>query len=73
MVGYRPLTGLDCCHIKGLHLRQVLTIARIDTNNQMSHVTYVVVKIESKDSWSWFLGLLGCLTMRLSACIGINK
>ena len=49
--GYRPMFGLDGCPIKGLHSRQLLTIVGIDLNNQIFIICYVVIEVESKDSW----------------------
>jgi len=34
--------------------RQLATIG-IDPNDQMLPIVYVVVKVETKDTWSWFL------------------
>ncbi|KAM6580850.1 uncharacterized protein LOC115695282 [Cannabis sativa] len=56
--GSRPVIGLNGCHIKGVHLSQLLTTIGVDGNNQMFPVAFTVVKIENKDLWSWFLNLL---------------
>ncbi|XP_062100631.1 uncharacterized protein LOC133806557 [Humulus lupulus] len=56
--GCRPLIGLDGCHIKGVHPGKLLRAVGIDGNNQMYPIEFAVVKIENKDSWSWFLDLL---------------
>ena len=53
--GCRVVVGLYGCHLKGPHLGQLLATISIDQNNQIFPICYVVVKVESKDSWSWFL------------------
>ncbi|KAI5350443.1 hypothetical protein L3X38_003334 [Prunus dulcis] len=55
---YRPLIGIDGCHLKGPYTRQVLTAFGVDGNNGMYPVAYAVVEVESKSSWIWFLELL---------------
>ena len=37
----------------------LLTTIRVDPNNQMYPVAYALVKSECKDTWCWFLELLG--------------
>ncbi|XP_062080555.1 uncharacterized protein LOC133785323 [Humulus lupulus] len=54
----RPVIGLDVCHIKGIDLGNFLTAVIIDGNNQMYPIAFVVVEIENKDSWRWFVNLL---------------
>ena len=56
--GYRPLIGLDECHVKGPYPEQILSAVGIDANNQMFPIAYAVVESECKDSWSWFIDLL---------------
>lgn len=38
---------------------QLLTAVRVDANNGIYPVAYVVVDAQNKASWCWFLKLLG--------------
>ena len=58
LFGCRVVVGLDGCHLKGPHLGQLLTVVGINPNNKIFPICYAVVKVGSKDSWSWFLQLL---------------
>nr|XP_027077015.1 uncharacterized protein LOC113700766 [Coffea arabica] len=53
--GCRPVVGLDGCHLRGPHKGVLLTALGIDPNNQLFPVMYVVVEIENKHTWRWFL------------------
>ncbi|GJZ53099.1 mutator type transposase, partial [Tanacetum coccineum] len=55
----REILGLDGCFMKCPYLGQILTVVRVDVNNGIYPVSYVVVEAETKDSWCWFLKLLG--------------
>ncbi|KAK2658428.1 hypothetical protein Ddye_004961 [Dipteronia dyeriana] len=57
--GCRPILGLDYCFIKGYHVGQLLTVIGVDPNNQMYPVTYALVESECRETWLWFLELLG--------------
>ncbi|KAK0602137.1 hypothetical protein LWI29_030703 [Acer saccharum] len=57
--GCGSIIGLDGCFIKGYHTRQLLTAIGVDPNNQMYPITYALVESECRDSWEWFLELLG--------------
>ncbi|KAK1563271.1 hypothetical protein Q3G72_025243 [Acer saccharum] len=57
--GCRRILGLDGCFIKGFHTGQLLTAIGVDPNNQMYPVAYALVESECKDTWCWFLELLG--------------
>ncbi|KAK3229926.1 hypothetical protein Dsin_001807 [Dipteronia sinensis] len=57
--GYRPILGLDGCFIKGYHVGQLLTAVGVDPNNQIYPVAYALVESECKETWLWFLELLG--------------
>lgn len=46
---YRSLIRLDGCHVKRPIPRQILITFRIDPNNQIFLVAYVIVETESKD------------------------
>ncbi|KAK0586347.1 hypothetical protein LWI29_005364 [Acer saccharum] len=57
--GCRRIIGLDGCFIKGYHTGQLLTAIGVDPNNQMYPIAYALVESECRDSWEWFLELLG--------------
>ena len=57
--GCRCIIGLDGCFIKGYHTGQLLTAIGVDPNNQMYPIAYALVESECRDSWEWFLELLG--------------
>ena len=57
--GCRPILGLDGCFIKGHHTGQLLTAIGVDPNNQMYLVAYTLVESECRETWLWFLELLG--------------
>ncbi|CAL1369941.1 unnamed protein product [Linum trigynum] len=57
--GCRRVIGLDGCFLKGLCKGELLAAIGRDANDQMYPVAWAVVEVESKDSWSWFLELLG--------------
>ncbi|WVZ12439.1 hypothetical protein V8G54_016969 [Vigna mungo] len=54
----RPIIGLDGCFLKGSYGGELLTTFGRDANEQMLPIAYVVVEVENKDSWTWFLELL---------------
>ena len=54
----RPVVGLDGCHIKGPHPSQRLTAIGMDANNSMFPIAYVVIEVENKETWSWFLDFM---------------
>ncbi|KAK0595038.1 hypothetical protein LWI29_002885 [Acer saccharum] len=57
--GCRLILGLDGCFIKGFHTGQLLTTIGVNPNNQMYPVAYDLVESKCKDTWCWFLELLG--------------
>ncbi|XP_052736643.1 uncharacterized protein LOC128197854 [Vigna angularis] len=57
-VSCRPIIGLDECFLKGKYGGELLTIVGRDENEQILPIAYVVVEVENKDSWTWFLELL---------------
>ena len=57
--GCRRIIGLDGCFIKGYHTGKLLTAVGVDPNNQMYPIAYALVESECRDSWEWFLELLG--------------
>nr|GEV15013.1 hypothetical protein [Tanacetum cinerariifolium] len=54
----REILGLDGCFMSGLWPGQILTAVGVDANNGIYLVAYVIVEVESKASWCWFLNLL---------------
>ncbi|XP_056158414.1 uncharacterized protein LOC130134769 [Syzygium oleosum] len=55
LAGCRRVVGLDGCFLKGLCKGELLAAVGRDANNQMFPIAWAVVKIENKDTWSWFL------------------
>lgn len=53
--GYRPLLGLDGCHLKGPYGGQLLAAVATDANDGMYPLAWTVVEAENNDSWEWFL------------------
>ncbi|XP_062026503.1 uncharacterized protein LOC133742835 [Rosa rugosa] len=51
--GYRPIIGLDGCHIKGHHPGQLLAAVGIDSNNGMFPIAYAIA--EKRDSSYTFI------------------
>lgn len=51
LFGYRPLIGLDACHLKGSFGGQLMSDIARDANNQMFPLAIAVVEAEVKDSW----------------------
>ncbi|CAL2272722.1 unnamed protein product [Prunus armeniaca] len=50
--------GLDGCHIKDPHPGQLLCAVGVDANNGMFPLAYAIAKVESFNTWKWFLELL---------------
>lgn len=46
----RPLLWLDVCFLKGYYGVQLMATIGRDGNNQIFPITYVVVKVETKNS-----------------------
>ncbi|GJZ80451.1 hypothetical protein Tco_0645445 [Tanacetum coccineum] len=57
--GCRRVTALDGCFLKKPNVGEILTTIERDENNHIFPVAWVVVNVENKDNWSWFLELLG--------------
>ncbi|KAL5563434.1 hypothetical protein UlMin_033181 [Ulmus minor] len=55
---YRPLVGVEGCHVKGPYIGQLLSVVGEDSNNFMFLIAYSIIEQENKDSWAWFLNLL---------------
>ena len=56
--GCRPLIRLDGYHLMGVNGSQLLCIVGIDPKNETWVIEYVMVEMENKSSWIWFLELL---------------
>ena len=56
--GYRPVIGLNVCHLKGRFGGYLMHAIVRDKNNQMYHIAMACVESECKKSWHWFLELL---------------
>ncbi|XP_027067651.1 uncharacterized protein [Coffea arabica] len=54
----RPIIGLDGCHLREFHKGVLLAAVGIDPNDQLYPIAYVVVEIENKLTWKWFIGEL---------------
>ncbi|XP_052623081.1 uncharacterized protein LOC128128204 [Lactuca sativa] len=57
-IGCRKVIGLDGCFLKGQVKGELLTAIGRDANNQVFPIAWVVVDVENKDNWTWFLELL---------------
>ena len=58
MAGYRPIIGLDACHLKTKSGGQLITVVARNLNEEYFPLMYAVVEAETKDSWTWFKNLL---------------
>ncbi|GKB63115.1 zinc finger BED domain-containing protein RICESLEEPER 2-like protein [Tanacetum coccineum] len=56
--GWRKVISLDGCFLTHTCKGQLLTTMGRDANNQMFPIAWVVVGVESKNNWTWFLSLL---------------
>ncbi|WVZ08557.1 hypothetical protein V8G54_021903 [Vigna mungo] len=54
----RPIICLDGAFLKGRHHGELLTAVARDANDQMLPLTYAIVEVENKETWTWFLELL---------------
>ena len=57
-VAYRPIIGLDGCHLKGEYGQLLLVAVGRDPNDNYVPLAIVAVEAETKGSWGWFLDLL---------------
>jgi len=53
-----PIIGLDGCFLKGKYRGELLNVVGRDANDQLLPLLYVVVQVENKETWTWFLELL---------------
>ncbi|CAI9278733.1 unnamed protein product [Lactuca saligna] len=58
MRGCKRVIGLDGCFLKGQCKGELLTAIGRDGNNQVYPIAWVVVDVENKDNWEWFINLL---------------
>ena len=58
LAGCRPLIGIDGCHLKWTAEEQLLVVIGKDGNDNIFPITYAIVEIENKCSWTWFLECL---------------
>nr|KAJ0221806.1 hypothetical protein LSAT_V11C200052110 [Lactuca sativa] len=57
-IGCRKVIRLDGCFLKGQVQGELLTSIGRNANNQVFPIAWVVVDVEKKDNWTWFLELL---------------
>ncbi|PKI70084.1 hypothetical protein CRG98_009547 [Punica granatum] len=55
LAGCRPLIGLDGCFLKEYYGGQILSVVAQDGNNAFYVLAFVVVDVENRDNWTWFL------------------
>ncbi|XP_056174657.1 uncharacterized protein LOC115667281 isoform X2 [Syzygium oleosum] len=58
LAGCRKIIRLDGCFLRGLIKGELLCAVGRDANNQMYPVAWAVIRIENKDTWTWFIELL---------------
>ena len=56
--GCRPVVGVDACFLKGFYKWQLMAAIGRDANNNIYPIAMVIVEVETKDSWTWFLEVL---------------
>ncbi|KAL0448599.1 UNVERIFIED_CONTAM: hypothetical protein Slati_1416300 [Sesamum latifolium] len=56
--GCRPIIGLDGCFLKIVYQGQLLVAVGRDGNDNMMPIAIVVVQVENRENWSWFIGEL---------------
>ena len=55
----RPIIGVDGCFLKHACGGQLLCAIGRDGNNYMYPIAWVVVDVENRSNWEWFLRLVG--------------
>ena len=53
--GCKPFITFDGCSLKGPYGGVLLAIVSLDVNNGLFLMTFVIVKKENKEGWSFFL------------------
>jgi len=66
----RPIIKLDGSFLKGKYGGELLADIGRDGNDQIMPIAYVVVEVENKESWTWFLKLLIKDLGRAQLCVG---
>lgn len=56
--GCRKIIGLDGCFLKSYVKGEIFAAVGRDGNNGMYPIAWVVVDVESTETWEWFIGLL---------------
>nr|KAJ0203699.1 hypothetical protein LSAT_V11C500266550 [Lactuca sativa] len=56
--GCRRIIGLDGCFLKGVCKGELLCAIGKDENDKIYPISWVVVNVENKQNWKWFLELL---------------
>ncbi|GKB46874.1 transposase, MuDR, plant [Tanacetum coccineum] len=56
--GCRRVIGIDGCFLKTICKGELLSVVGRGENNQIYPIAWVVVIVENKDDWSWFMELL---------------
>nr|KAJ0219221.1 hypothetical protein LSAT_V11C300130470 [Lactuca sativa] len=56
--GCRQIIGIDGCFLKGIYKGELLAAVGRDANSNMFPLAWVVVTVENKETWKWFLDLL---------------
>ncbi|XP_042753314.1 uncharacterized protein LOC122195466 [Lactuca sativa] len=69
-IGCRRVIGLDGCFLKGQCKGELLTAIGRDANNQIYPIAWVVMEVENKVNWKWFLELVS-EDLSLDACRGL--
>ena len=52
LAGYRPLIGIDGCHLNGTTGGQLLVAVGKDENDNIFPIAYAIIEIENKSSWT---------------------
>ncbi|XP_072082096.1 uncharacterized protein [Arachis hypogaea] len=56
--GCRPLVGLDSAFLKTQFGEKILSAVGQDANHRIYIIAWVIVGVENKENWKWFLELL---------------
>ena len=58
IAGCRPIISLDAYHLKTKSSGQLIIAIARDHNEEYFPLTYAIMEVEIKDSWTWFINLL---------------
>ncbi|TXG72988.1 hypothetical protein EZV62_001567 [Acer yangbiense] len=56
--GYRPLIGVDGCHLSGQFGGVLLSATTLDGDNNIVPIAICICEFETSESWTWFLSEL---------------